>query len=119
MHVAQRQVKKLQIAIRKNKDAVRQTQKHLDKIYLILVVKLEWSNHSSFLLNITNRMSFYHHQLKNGIRIVHKRTFRSSSLWHYYKRRSSRNESDEEQGLAHFIEHVILKEHPKEKPTTY
>jgi len=36
MHVAQRQVKKLQIAIRKNKDAVKQTQKHLDKIYLIL-----------------------------------------------------------------------------------
>ena len=54
-------------------------------------------------------MNFYHHQLKNGIRIVHKKT--SSAVAHcgLIIKGGSRNESDKEQGLAHFIEHVIFK----------
>ena len=60
-------------------------------------------------------MSFYHHQLKNGIRIVHKKT--SSAVAHcgLVIKGGSRNESDEEQGLAHFIEHVIFKGTSKRK----
>ena len=43
-----------------------------------------------------------------------KRLLCSSSLWSYYKG-GSRNESDKEQGLAHFIEHVIFKGTSKRK----
>ena len=67
MHVAQRQVKKLLIVIRKNKDAVRQTQKHLDKIYLILQ-KLEWFTVRVFLLNVTK----YNEFLSSSIKKWHK-----------------------------------------------
>ena len=60
-------------------------------------------------------MSFYHHQLDNGIRIIHKKT--SSGVAHcgLIIKGGSRNESDEEQGLAHFIEHVIFKGTSKRK----
>jgi predicted Zn-dependent peptidase len=60
-------------------------------------------------------MSFYHHQLDNGIRIIHKKT--SSGVAHcgLIIKGGSRNESEEEQGLAHFIEHVIFKGTSKRK----
>ena len=60
-------------------------------------------------------MSFYHHQLKNGIRIVHKKTSGAVAHCGLIIKGGSRNESDEEQGLAHFIEHVIFKGTSKRK----
>ena len=60
-------------------------------------------------------MSFYHHKLENGIRIVHKKT--SSAVAHcgLIIKGGSRHESSDEQGLAHFIEHVIFKGTSKRK----
>lgn len=60
-------------------------------------------------------MSFYHHQLKNGIRIVHKKTSKAVAHCGLIIKGGSRNESDKEQGLAHFIEHVIFKGTTKRK----
>ena len=60
-------------------------------------------------------MSFYHHQLKNGIRIVHKKTSGAVAHCGLIIKGGSRNESDKEQGLAHFIEHVIFKGTSKRK----
>ena len=63
----------------------------------------------------TNRMSFYHHKLENGIRVVHKKTSGSVAHCGLIIKGGSRNETEQEQGLAHFIEHVIFKGTSKRK----
>ena len=52
-------------------------------------------------------MQLYHHQLENGIRIVHKKTDRAVAHCGLIIKGGSRDENENEQGLAHFIEHVI------------
>ena len=54
-------------------------------------------------------MQLYHHQLENGIRIVHKKTDRAVAHCGLIIKGGSRDENENEQGLAHFIEHVIFK----------
>lgn len=60
-------------------------------------------------------MAFDHHQLDNGIRIVHKKTLGAVAHCGLIIKGGSRNEREEEQGLAHFIEHVIFKGTHKRK----
>lgn len=60
-------------------------------------------------------MHFYHHKLANGIRIVHKRTNRAVAHCGLIIKGGSRDEREDEQGLAHFIEHVIFKGTRKRK----
>ncbi|MDG1188996.1 MAG: insulinase family protein, partial [Flavobacteriales bacterium] len=60
-------------------------------------------------------MHFYHHQLENGIRIVHKKTDRAVAHCGLIIKGGSRDEMENEQGLAHFIEHVIFKGTSKRK----
>jgi len=60
-------------------------------------------------------MQFYHHQLENGIRIVHKKTDRAVAHCGLIIKGGSRDENENEQGLAHFIEHVIFKGTSKRK----
>ncbi|MBL6657529.1 MAG: insulinase family protein [Flavobacteriales bacterium] len=59
-------------------------------------------------------MHFYH-QLANGIRIVHKKTNRAVAHCGLIIKGGSRDEQEHEQGLAHFIEHVIFKGTHKRK----
>jgi len=60
-------------------------------------------------------MQLYHHQLENGIRIVHKKTDRAVAHCGLIIKGGSRDENENEQGLAHFIEHVIFKGTSKRK----
>lgn len=60
-------------------------------------------------------MSFHHHRLPNGIRLIHKKTERSISHCGLVIKGGARDELDNEQGLAHFIEHVIFKGTKKRK----
>ena len=60
-------------------------------------------------------MSFDHHQLNNGIRIVHKKTTSAVAHCGIIIKGGSRDESESQQGLAHFIEHVIFKGTNKRK----
>ena len=60
-------------------------------------------------------MTFEHHQLNNGIRIVHKKTTGAVAHCGLIIKGGSRNENENEQGLAHFIEHVIFKGTHKRK----
>jgi predicted Zn-dependent peptidase len=60
-------------------------------------------------------MSFHHHQLENGIRIVHKKTTGAVAHCGLIIKGGSRDEAEQEQGLAHYIEHVIFKGTSKRK----
>ena len=60
-------------------------------------------------------MSFHHHQLENGIRIVHKKTTGAVAHCGLIIKGGSSDEAEQEQGLAHFIEHVIFKGTSKRK----
>lgn len=60
-------------------------------------------------------MTFHQYQLSNGIRIVHKETERSVAHCGLIIKGGSRDELEHEQGLAHFIEHVIFKGTKKRK----
>lgn len=60
-------------------------------------------------------MEYQSHQLKNGIRFIHKQM--SSPVCHtaLMLNTGSRDEKDYEQGMAHFIEHIIFKGTRKRK----
>lgn len=60
-------------------------------------------------------MDYSYHTLANGIKIIHKNT--SSYVAHLglIINTGSRDETDEEQGIAHFIEHTIFKGTVKRK----
>ena len=60
-------------------------------------------------------MDYNYHTLNNGIKLIHKST--SSCVAHLgvIINTGSRDETDEEQGIAHFIEHTIFKGTKKRK----
>ena len=60
-------------------------------------------------------MSFFHYRLSNGIRLIHKKTDRSIAHCGIILKSGARDERENEQGLAHFIEHVIFKGTKKRK----
>lgn len=60
-------------------------------------------------------MSFFYHTLSNGIRIVHKQTDSYLSHCGITINTGSRDELSHEEGLAHFIEHIIFKGTSKRK----
>jgi len=55
------------------------------------------------------KMEFETFELKNGIRVVHKQTDRPVAHCGLLVKAGSRDETPEEEGLAHFIEHVLFK----------
>jgi predicted Zn-dependent peptidase len=54
-------------------------------------------------------MTYFTHRLRNGIRIIHKPGNSHVAHCGIVINAGSRDESDAEQGLAHFIEHTIFK----------
>ena len=54
-------------------------------------------------------MEFEIFELSNGIRVVHKQTDRPVAHCGLLVMAGSRDEFPEEEGLAHFIEHVLFK----------
>ena len=54
-------------------------------------------------------MMYQRHVLSNGIRIIHRHTDSQVAHCGLFINTGSRDEEAEEQGLAHFIEHVIFK----------
>ena len=60
-------------------------------------------------------MEIQSHTLKNGIRIVHQRVTNNVAHCGVFINAGTRNEREEEHGLAHFIEHVIFKGTAKRK----
>ncbi len=54
-------------------------------------------------------MEFYHHTLPNGIRLIHRPADNHVSHAGIIINTGSRDEEDNECGMAHFIEHVIFK----------
>ena len=55
------------------------------------------------------------HTLKNGIRLIHQQVESPAAHFGIILNTGSRDESTEEQGIAHFIEHVIFKGTKKRK----
>ena len=60
-------------------------------------------------------MEFEQYQLSNGIRIIHQHSNRAVAHCGLIINVGSRDEKKEQQGLAHFIEHVIFKGTKKRK----
>lgn len=60
-------------------------------------------------------MDLFTHTLPNGIRVVHHRVASAVGHCGLFINTGSRDEQDDEQGMAHFIEHVIFKGTQKRK----
>jgi len=60
-------------------------------------------------------MNYLRHTLSNGIRIIHKPVNQQVAHCAIMVNTGSRDENDDEQGLAHFIEHTIFKGTRKRK----
>mgnify|MGYP000073654314 FL=1 len=60
-------------------------------------------------------MEFYTHTLANGIRIIHKRVKSEVAHFGWMINVGSRDESEKEFGMAHFIEHCLFKGTQKRK----
>jgi len=60
-------------------------------------------------------MTFHTHTLSNGIRIIHKNNDSPVSHLGILINTGTRDENENEQGMAHFIEHVIFKGTKKRK----
>lgn len=58
---------------------------------------------------MTAETHYFHHTLPNGIRIVHKQVDAEVAHCGIIINTGSRDENEEEQGMAHFIEHVLFK----------
>ena len=54
-------------------------------------------------------MSYQYHELKNGLRLVHKQQRGTVAHLGVFVNAGSRDEQPDQQGLAHFIEHLIFK----------
>ncbi len=54
-------------------------------------------------------MMYQHHRLPNGIRLIHRPTDSQVAHCALMINAGSRDENEEEQGLAHFIEHLLFK----------
>jgi predicted Zn-dependent peptidase len=61
------------------------------------------------------RMEIFHHTLSNGIRLVHKPVKSMVAHFGFIVHTGSRDELQDEHGMAHFIEHVIFKGTKKRK----
>lgn len=61
-------------------------------------------------------MEFFTFTLPNGIRVIHKQTTRDVSHCGLIINAGSRDELEDQQGLAHFIEHCIFKGTKRRKP---
>jgi predicted Zn-dependent peptidase len=60
-------------------------------------------------------MQYNYHRLKNGIRIIHKHASNHVAHCGIVINAGTRNEPDEMNGIAHFIEHIIFKGTGKRK----
>jgi len=60
-------------------------------------------------------MEYYTHQLSNGMRLVHAPSFSEVAHCGLIINTGSRDEEAEEQGIAHFVEHLIFKGTRKRK----
>jgi len=60
-------------------------------------------------------MSFETHTLSNGIRLIHNKSYSPISHIGILINTGTRDENENEQGMAHFIEHVIFKGTKKRK----
>jgi predicted Zn-dependent peptidase len=60
-------------------------------------------------------MSIHTHRFENGIRLVHKEVNSMVANFGFIVHTGSRDELEEEQGMAHFIEHTIFKGTKKRK----
>jgi len=60
-------------------------------------------------------MEYLRHTLKNGIRLIHKPVLNTVAHCALMVNTGSRDEKEEEQGMAHFIEHTIFKGTVKRK----
>ena len=60
-------------------------------------------------------MEYLRHELKNGIRLVHAPLASEVAYCGLLFNTGSRDESEDEEGLAHFIEHVVFKGTQKRK----
>ncbi|RLD73084.1 MAG: insulinase family protein, partial [Bacteroidetes bacterium] len=60
-------------------------------------------------------MEYQYHQLKNGIKIIHKEEQSAVAHCGLMVNTGSRDENEQESGMAHFIEHLIFKGTKKRK----
>ena len=69
----------------------------------------------TFALQIIKNVKINTHILKNGIRLIHQQVESPAAHFGIILNTGSRDELPEEQGIAHFIEHVIFKGTKKRK----
>lgn len=67
------------------------------------------------LPNDSNLMTFHTFTLPNGIRLIHQETQSPVAHCAFYINIGSRDETDSEAGMAHFIEHLLFKGTHKRK----
>ena len=60
-------------------------------------------------------LNYHIHTLENGLRIVHKPTKRHVSFCGFFVNAGSRDERQDEYGMAHFVEHMMFKGTKKRK----
>lgn len=60
-------------------------------------------------------MNLYTHTLPNGLRIIHRETPSKISYCGVAINTGTRNENEDEQGMAHFVEHMLFKGTKKRK----
>ena len=81
--------------------------------------KLSIWNHFTYVVHLhpdqTKRMDNFHHILNNGIRLVHHRIPGIVAHCGLIINAGSRDESEAEHGIAHFIEHMLFKGTTKRK----
>jgi len=61
-------------------------------------------------------MEYFRYQLKNGIRLIHYPTSSEVAYCGLMVNTGSRDEDEDEHGMAHFIEHMLFKGTVKRKP---
>lgn len=55
------------------------------------------------------RMKHYHYTLSNGLRIIYEPTVSNVAYCGFIVNAGTRDENEDEQGMAHFIEHMLFK----------
>jgi len=93
--------------------------RNLMQIYFFFFLKFILFYHLGFLLLLSKILEKYmqlqFYTLKNGIRLVHQQVDSPVGYFGVILNTGSRDEKPEEQGIAHFIEHVIFKGTKKRK----
>ncbi len=91
-------------------------QNHLQKLNIIFLCQIRKIRCTLVLLHSNKKyMEFYTHTLNNGIRVIHKEENSDVAYCGIIINAGSRDEKEQEQGLAHFIEHVVFKGTEKRK----